>query len=52
MLRPWALLLLSVRRANDRLNFVAVDKTSDVGVRDLSSGEATDDHTMLVDGTL
>ena len=41
MLRPGALLLLGVRGADNRLDFVAVDETSDVGVGDLRRREAT-----------
>ena len=35
VLRPGALLVLRVCGANDRLNFVAVDETGDIGVGDL-----------------
>ena len=40
VLRPRALLVLGVGGANDRLDLVAVDEASDVGVGDLRSGEA------------
>lgn len=40
MLSPWTLLMFRVRGANDRLDFVAVDQTSNVGVGDLRGWKA------------
>ena len=40
VLRPGALLMLGVRGADNRLDFVAVDETSNVGVGDLGGGKA------------
>ena len=40
VLRPGALLVFRVRGAHDGLNLVAVDEASDVGVANLSGGEA------------
>jgi hypothetical protein len=42
VLGPWTLLVLGVRRANDRLDFIAVDETGDVGVGDLGSGKTNE----------
>ena len=41
MLGPGTLLVLAVGGANDRLDLVAVDETSNIGVGDLGRGEAT-----------
>jgi hypothetical protein len=40
VLGPWTLLVLGIRRADNRLDLVAVDQASNVGVSDLGSGEA------------
>lgn len=39
MLSPWALLVLAASWTDNRLDFVAVDEASDVGVGDLGSGQ-------------
>ena len=40
MLSPWALLVLGVSGTDDRLDDIAVDDASDIGVGDLRGGEA------------
>lgn len=40
LLRPRALLDLLASRADDGLDLVAIDQTSNIGVADLGSGEA------------
>ena len=40
VLGPGALLVLGLRGADDGLDFIAVDQASNIGVADLSGGEA------------
>ena len=48
MLRPGALLVLGARGADDGLDLVRVDETSDIGVADLRSGEPRERHKYAV----
>ena len=48
MLRPRALLVLRVGGADNGLDLVAVDETSDVGVGDLRRREADDFYLSMV----